>query len=97
MSDTDADKVRSLRGSPWQLCTENIAWKNYPLGKVPRQSDEPTCLMLESYTPMSVLDQPVDMEAPLHYPPKASGAAKSEGMIWSQSDVARIKSCMKLF
>lgn len=97
ISDTDADKMRSLRGCPWQLCTENITWKNYPLGKVPSQSDDPACLMLDSYTPMTVPDQPVEMEAPLHYPPKASTAAKSEGLIWSPSDVARIKTSMKLF
>lgn len=97
MSDTDADKVRLLRGSPWQLCTDNVNWKNYPLGKVPGQSDEPNGLMLENYTPMVVLDQPVDMEAPLHSPSRASAAAKSERLIWSASDVARLKSGIKLF
>lgn len=97
MSETDADKIRLLRGSPWQLCTENIAWKNYPLGKVPGQSDEPGCLMLENYTLMAVLDQPVEMEASIHNPPKASATVKSEGLIWSPSDAARLKSGMKLF
>lgn len=97
MSDTDADKMRLLRGSPWQLCTDNIVWKNYPLGKVPGQPDEPACLMLENYTLMTVPDQPVEMEAPIHNPPKASAAVKSEGLIWSPSDAARLKSGMKLF
>lgn len=97
MSDTDADKIRLLRGSPWQLCTENVAWKNYPLGKVPGQSDDPNCLMLENYTLMEVLDQPVESEAPIHHLPKAAAAVKSEGLIWNPGDLARLKSGMKLF
>lgn len=97
MSDTDADKMRLLRGSPWQLCVENIAWKNYPLGKVPGQSDDPNCLMLENYTLMEVLDQPVEKDSPSHNQPKAAAAVKSEGLIWNPSDLARLKSGMKLF
>lgn len=97
MSDTDADKMRLLRGSPWQLCTENIAWKNYPLGKVPGQSDDPNCLMLENYTLMEISDQPVESESPIHNQPKAATAVKSEGLIWNPSDFARLKSGMKLF
>lgn len=97
MSDTDADKMRLLRGSPWQLCVENVAWKNYPLGKVPGQSDDPNCLMLESYTLMEVLDQPVEKDSPSHNQPKAAAAVKSEGLIWNPSDLARLKSGIKLF
>lgn len=97
ISDTDTDKIRLLRGSPWQLCTDNVMWKNYPLGKVPGQSEEPTCLMLENYSPMTVFDQPVEMEAPVHNVPKASATVKSEGLIWNPSDIGRIKSGIKLF
>lgn len=97
MSDTDADKMRLLRGSPWQLCTENIAWKNYPLGKVPGQSDDPNCLMLENYTLMEVSDQPVETETPIHSQTKAATAVKSEGLVWNPNDLARLKSGMKLF
>uniref|UniRef100_A0A8C6WHH4 Ribosomal biogenesis protein LAS1L n=1 Tax=Neogobius melanostomus TaxID=47308 RepID=A0A8C6WHH4_9GOBI len=97
MSDTDAEKVRLLRGSAWQLCTDNIMWKNFPLGKVPGQSDDPDCLMLQNFTLMAFPDQPADMEAPNLHPPRAAAAAKSEGLLWSPSDITRIKSGMKLF
>lgn len=97
ISDTDADKVRLLRGSPWQLCTENIAWKNLPLGKVPGQSDEPNGLMLESFTTMVVPDQTVENETPNLSLNPTRASSKSEGQIWSHSDVARLKSGIKLF
>lgn len=95
MSDSDADKVRLLRGSPWQLCTDNTAWKHLPLGRVPGQSDEPSALMLESFTLMVVPDQTAETEAPNLNPVRA--CAKSDGQIWSHGEVARLKSGFKLF
>ncbi|KAJ0037150.1 hypothetical protein NL108_016812 [Boleophthalmus pectinirostris] len=97
MSESDADKVRLLRGSPWQLCTENVMWKNYPLGKVPGQSDDPSCLMLDNYSSLAVSDQPVELELPIHSAPRASSALKSEGLLWTATDVGKLKSGIKLF
>lgn len=94
VSDTDADKIRLLRGSPWQLCTENTSWRNYPLGKVPGQSDDPDCLMLEDYTSMDVSDQSVDSESQSHNPPRNTTAARPSTTC---SDFTRIKATMKLF
>ncbi|MGH0177815.1 UNVERIFIED_CONTAM: hypothetical protein FKN15_012615 [Acipenser sinensis] len=54
--------MAALKGSPWQICTDNVKWKDFPLGKVPGQSDDPSCLLLDSYSTMSVLEQPVDVE-----------------------------------
>ncbi|XP_041112060.1 ribosomal biogenesis protein LAS1L-like isoform X2 [Polyodon spathula] len=57
-----AERMAALKGSPWQICTDNVKWKDFPLGKVPGQSDDPSCLLLDSYSTMSVLEQPVDVE-----------------------------------
>ncbi|XP_074133728.1 ribosomal biogenesis protein LAS1L isoform X2 [Sminthopsis crassicaudata] len=54
-----AEKQAGLEGSPWQLCLDDINWSDFPLGKVPGQGDEPDELMLENYTLISVMDQPV--------------------------------------
>ncbi|KAK7930474.1 hypothetical protein WMY93_006869 [Mugilogobius chulae] len=97
MSESDADKVRILRGSQWQLCTENVIWKNYPLGKVPGQSDDPSCLMLDHFSTMEVSDQPVELEIPIHNATKMTATLKSEGLLWTQSDVGKLRSGIKLF
>lgn len=99
LSDGDAEKVRLLRGSPWQLCTEHIPWRNYPLGRVPGQTDDPDCLTLDNYTLTAFPEQPLETEAlHLHRAAAAANAnAKSDGLLWSPSEVARIKSGIKLF
>ncbi|CAI5646955.1 unnamed protein product [Oreochromis niloticus] len=62
-ADLLAERALALRGSPWQVCTDNVSWKNYPIGKVPGQSDDPSCLMVDNYTIMTVSDQPVELES----------------------------------
>uniref|UniRef100_W5NBK5 LAS1 like ribosome biogenesis factor n=1 Tax=Lepisosteus oculatus TaxID=7918 RepID=W5NBK5_LEPOC len=57
-----AERAMALKGSPWQICTDNVKWKNYPLGKVPGQSDDPGCLMVDSFSTISVLDQLLDID-----------------------------------
>lgn len=38
---------------------DEVRWKDFPLGKLPGQTDDPDCLMLDNYSMMSLLDQPV--------------------------------------
>lgn len=38
---------------------DEIQWKDFPLGKLPGQTDDPDGLMLDNYSMMSLLDQPV--------------------------------------
>ncbi|XP_061590743.1 ribosomal biogenesis protein LAS1L [Cololabis saira] len=92
-------KAKVLRGSPWQVCTDKVPWKNYPLGKVPGQSDDPSSLMVEHYTPMTVFGQPVEREgnAPRSVPGFSAAPRAAEGPIWSLSDVNKLKSGLKLF
>jgi len=38
---------------------DEVLWKDFPLGKLPGQTDDPDGLMLDNYSMMSLLDQPV--------------------------------------
>lgn len=98
-ADVLAEKAKALRGSPWQLCTDKVLWKNYPLGKVPGQSDDPSYLMVENYSAMTVFDQPVELESnPTRSIPGVSAPTRTaEGLFWNQNDVSRLKTGLKLF
>lgn len=94
-----AGKAKLLRGSPWQVCSDKVLWKNFPLGKVPGQPDDPSCLMAETYSTLTVSDQPVELESSRgQNVPGVSGPAKTtEGLLWNPIDVTRLKSGLKLF
>ncbi|KAM4563766.1 ribosomal biogenesis protein LAS1L [Odontesthes bonariensis] len=98
-ADVLAEKAKMLRGSPWQVCTDKVMWKNFPLGKVPGQSDDPSCLMVENYSTMTVLDQPVELEsnAARSVPGVSAPTRTAEGLLWNPSDVNRLKTGLKLF
>lgn len=38
---------------------DEVRWQDFPLGKLPGQTDDPDGLMLDNYSMMSLLDQPV--------------------------------------
>lgn len=38
---------------------DEVQWKDFPLGKLPGQADEPDGLMVEHYSVMSLIDQPM--------------------------------------
>ncbi len=98
-TDVQAEKAKLLRGSPWQVCADKVLWKNYPLGKVPGQSDDPSCLMVENYSTMTVFDQPVELESSTtHSVPGASAPVRTaDGLLWNHSDVNKLKSGLQLF
>nr|XP_046251990.1 ribosomal biogenesis protein LAS1L [Scatophagus argus] len=98
-TDVQAEKAKLLRGSPWQVCTDKVLWKNYPLGKVPGQSDDPSCLMAENYSTMTVFDQPVELESSAaHSVPGVSAPVRtSGGLLWNHSDINKLKSGLQLF
>ncbi|XP_040906962.1 ribosomal biogenesis protein LAS1L [Toxotes jaculatrix] len=98
-ADVQAEKAKLLRGSPWQVCVDKVLWKNYPLGKVPGQSDDPSCLMVENYSTMTLFDQPVEMESnATHSVPGVSAAVRTaDGLLWNHSDVNKLKSGLQLF
>lgn len=96
-ADVHAEKAKLLRGSPWQVCTDKVLWKNHPLGKVPGQSDDPSRLMLENYSAMTVFDQPVE-SITAHNVPGASAAGRTaDGLLWNPSDINKLKSGLQLF
>ncbi|XP_056441875.1 ribosomal biogenesis protein LAS1L [Gadus chalcogrammus] len=97
-ADFPAENAALLKGSLWQVCTDKVMWKNYPLGKVPGQSEDPSGLMVESYSTMVVFDQPVELEITAQNAPGASAAARAaSGLPWSLGDVLKLKSGLQLF
>ncbi|XP_035999937.1 ribosomal biogenesis protein LAS1L [Fundulus heteroclitus] len=98
-ADVLAQKATALRGSPWQVCPDKVPWEDYPLGKVPGQSDDPSCLMAETYSTMTVSEEPVELEGGRRQSAAGvSGPARTaEGLLWGQSDFTRLKSGLKLF
>ncbi|CAN9515888.1 unnamed protein product [Ophioblennius macclurei] len=98
-ADVQAEAAKALRGSPWQVCPDDTLWKNYPLGKVPGQSDDPSCLMLKNYSTMSVFDQPVELEreAAQSNPRVSTPARSPEGLLWNLADMNKLKSGLQLF
>uniref|UniRef100_A0A8C8RM64 LAS1 like ribosome biogenesis factor n=1 Tax=Pelusios castaneus TaxID=367368 RepID=A0A8C8RM64_9SAUR len=94
-----AEKRVALHGSIWQISADGIQWKDFPLGKLPAQTDDPDGLLVDSYSMMSMLDQPVMRDgrnSPPTNSPELNGAAM-EGLLWTQSDLHRIKSGLQLF
>ncbi|NXU59671.1 LAS1L protein, partial [Turnix velox] len=93
-----AEKRAALKGSPWQVAADEIRWKDFPLGKLPGQTDDPDGLMLNNYSMMSLLDQPVRDEWKL---PSTSTAELNTpgpgGLLWTQNDFHKIKSGLQLF
>ncbi|MEE6513366.1 hypothetical protein FKM82_020936 [Ascaphus truei] len=51
------ERRAALQGSVWGVSTEFVKWGEYPLGVAPGQTEDPGCLLLDSYSVMSVLDQ----------------------------------------
>ncbi|XP_048043154.1 ribosomal biogenesis protein LAS1L [Megalobrama amblycephala] len=97
------ERNSALRGSPWSVCTDKVPWKQYPLGKVPGQPEDPSCLMVESYSTFTVFDQQVELDQlPQHHgnrsvPLQTRGASGSDGLLWTHSDLSKLKAGLKLF
>ncbi|XP_054244599.1 ribosomal biogenesis protein LAS1L [Indicator indicator] len=93
-----AEKRAALQGSPWQISAEDVQWKDFPLGKLPGQTDDPDGLLLDNYSMMSLLDQPVRDE---WKSPNTNSAELnvpvSGGLLWTQNDFHKIKSGLQLF
>ncbi|NXN19425.1 LAS1L protein, partial [Indicator maculatus] len=93
-----AEKRAALQGSPWQISAEDVPWKDFPLGKLPGQTDDPDGLLLDNYSMMSLLDQPVRDE---WKSPNTNSAELnvpvSGGLLWTQNDFHKIKSGLQLF
>ncbi|XP_031449810.1 ribosomal biogenesis protein LAS1L isoform X3 [Phasianus colchicus] len=93
-----AEKKAKLQGSAWQIVADEVQWKDFPLGKLPGQTDDPDGLMLDNYSMMSLLDQPMKDEW------KSSTTNSAElnvpvtgGLLWTQNDLNKIKSGLQLF
>ncbi|XP_036436215.1 ribosomal biogenesis protein LAS1L [Colossoma macropomum] len=100
-AETIQERNAVLRGSPWSVCTDKVPWKLYPLGKVPGQSEDPSCLMVETYSTLTVFDQQVELDQ--IPPPHANTSglmqsrAGSDGPLWTHNDLSKLKAGLKLF
>ncbi|NXS61234.1 LAS1L protein, partial [Brachypteracias leptosomus] len=93
-----AEKKAALQGSAWQITTDEVRWKDFPLGKLPGQTDDPDGLMLSNYSMMSLLDQPVRDEWQSPNTNSAElNAPMTGGLLWTQNDFHKIKSGLQLF
>ncbi|XP_053230114.1 ribosomal biogenesis protein LAS1L [Podarcis raffonei] len=88
-----------LLGSVWQVSPDWVKWGNYPLGKLPDQSDDPDNLLVENYFVMLTHDQLMD--GGRNSTPNATssewGGSAAEGLLWTQSDLHKIKNDLQLF
>ncbi|NXY61552.1 LAS1L protein, partial [Callaeas wilsoni] len=92
-----AEKRAALQGSAWQIAADEIRWKDFPLGKLPGQTDDPDGLMLDNYSMMSLLDQPVRDEWKSNTNSAELNAPMTGGLLWTQNDFHKIKSGLQLF
>ncbi|NWX30549.1 LAS1L protein, partial [Notiomystis cincta] len=93
-----AEKRAALQGSPWQITADEVRWKDFPLGKLPGQTDDPDGLMLDNYSMMSLLDQPVrDEWKSLNTNSADLNIPMTGGLLWTQNDFHKIKSGLQLF
>ncbi|NXM79667.1 LAS1L protein, partial [Oenanthe oenanthe] len=93
-----AEKREALQGSAWQITADEVRWKDFPLGKLPGQTDDPDGLMLDNYSMMSLLDQPVrDEWKSLNTNSAELNSPMTGGLFWTQNDFHKIKSGLQLF
>ncbi|XP_063279121.1 ribosomal biogenesis protein LAS1L [Prinia subflava] len=93
-----AEKRAALQGSAWQITADEVRWKDFPLGKLPGQTDDPDGLMLDNYSMMSLLDQPVrDEWKSLNTNSAELNIPVTGGLLWTQNDFHKIKSGLQLF
>ncbi|NWR94720.1 LAS1L protein, partial [Furnarius figulus] len=93
-----AERRAALQGSAWQITADEVRWKDFPLGKLPGQTDDPDGLMLDNYSMMSLLDQPVkDERKSLSTNSAELNIPGTGGLFWTQNDFHKIKSGLQLF
>ncbi|NXO21659.1 LAS1L protein, partial [Cisticola juncidis] len=93
-----AEKRAALQGSAWQITADEVRWKDFPLGKLPGQTDDPDGLMLDNYSMMSLLDQPVrDEWKSLNTSSAELNIPVTGGLLWTQNDFHKIKNGLQLF
>lgn len=102
-TETVQERNSALQGSAWTVCTDKVPWKHYPLGKVPGQPEDPSCLVVESFSTFTVFDQQVELDQlPQQHgnrsvPIQSRGASGSDGLLWTHSDMSKLKAGLTLF
>ncbi|XP_073403680.1 ribosomal biogenesis protein LAS1L [Dendrobates tinctorius] len=89
------ERRAALDGSVWGVSSESVKWGEYPLGVVPGQSKDPGCLLVDSYSMMTVLEQR-DSESQ-DIPVSASVVTTAADVSWSENELNHIKAGLRLF
>ncbi|KAH0630919.1 hypothetical protein JD844_004277 [Phrynosoma platyrhinos] len=94
-----AEKRMALQGSVWQVSTDDVKWRNFPLGRLPGQNDDPDALLVDNYTMITALDQLVNRDKKSSPSMVSSewGGSVAEGLLWTQSELHKLKSGLQLF
>ncbi|XP_044283383.1 ribosomal biogenesis protein LAS1L isoform X2 [Varanus komodoensis] len=94
-----AERRMALQGSAWQVSSDGVKWKAFPLGRLPGQTDDPDGLLVENYSMMSAVDQLVDQDGRSDPSGTSSewGGSLADGLLWTQSDLHKLKSGIQLF
>ncbi|KAJ7310575.1 hypothetical protein JRQ81_007532 [Phrynocephalus forsythii] len=94
-----AEKRVALQGSAWQLSSDRVKWKSFPLGRLPGQMDDPNILLVDKYSTMSALDQVANggRRSSTTTTSLEWSSTGAEGLLWTQSDLHKLKSGLQLF
>ncbi|KAG8553781.1 hypothetical protein GDO81_003539 [Engystomops pustulosus] len=91
-----SERRPALEGSVWGVSSEFVKWGEHPLGVIPGQTADPGCLLIDTYSMMSVLEQQ-DSESrsiPMSSP---TDTTASDNVNWNQSELNHIKAGLRLF
>ncbi|KAM5146072.1 ribosomal biogenesis protein LAS1L isoform 2-T2 [Mantella aurantiaca] len=94
-----SDRRAELEGSAWGVSSESVRWSEFPLGLVPGQTQDPSCLLTDNYSMMSVLEQ---QECEVrkngqNLPMCTQTVPPLSDMFWTQNELNRIKAGLQLF
>ncbi|XP_075691873.1 ribosomal biogenesis protein LAS1L [Rhinoderma darwinii] len=91
-----AERRAALEGSVWGVSSEFVKWGEYPLGVVPGQTEDPGCLLIDSYSMMSALEQQ-DSESRSIPVSSPAVTAAADNIYWNKSELNHIKAGLRLF
>ncbi|XP_069842749.1 ribosomal biogenesis protein LAS1L [Dendropsophus ebraccatus] len=92
-----AERRAALEGSVWGVSSEFVKWGEYPLGVVPGQTEDPGCLLIDSYSMMSVLEQQNSEPRGITASSSSTITSAADNPYWSQSELNQIKAGLRLF
>ncbi|XP_056394252.1 ribosomal biogenesis protein LAS1L isoform X2 [Hyla sarda] len=91
------ERRAALEGSVWGVSSELVKWGEYPLGVVPGQTEDPGCLLIDSYSMTSVLEQQDSESRSIKISNSPTITTAADNTYWNQSELNHIKAGLRLF